>query len=1032
MIKNQLKRCALALVLPLLGVTTVMAQTDVTSTYIVNPSFEYSAEGVAYTANKALNNGDAFYGWTAPTLNSSMTFVNIDITKDADHSGFGKTTASDGTYFFFNRRGWGDATSSLKQTISSLVAGKYYVSIDYKAAASHDNSDKENAPYKSTLGIKVSSGDDVLVNFSSLVSAAKPGSSYFTDSGWKTMGVWFTVETTGEVMLEFTEFLKGVGQRADICLDNVRLYKWNTDDEVNYANASVDNPMDVTGKFVENPYFDTKISDSPWMSTTGSQNSNQATNQFGAFSSHYFENWNPSPKTCGKMYYSIASGLPEGKYRLTMAAWGNHADGIGLNVFAGSSQTPVTSTTPVFYSVETIVNNGALEIGLELSEGNASNHVGIDNVRLEYLGEVKTPSLGDCTYQYESGSTIQNLTEVQFTYPVAYDAGLGLSLALATEAKATLVKNEGTPIEVSITEVEKGFSVEIGELEYPATYTLTIPAGIYGYIGQSTNEAITVTYNSPIIKDGVYYLSVGDMYVSRGNPHNTHAVVDEYGIAVELSTIKGQSQFKFVDNDLYLFSGGEQSIYTDNSSNRNWLIEKAETGYYLKNANDNGSLNYYVNVNASNQLVSDNANKAVFTFETPVEHDAKRVANETAQVVAVASAAGMTVTSKAELETELAKPIYVTEEVGKYITERKESYQAYNERYTETLTGLNPGLYKVCVNAFHRSGSYDRTIYAKEKGVDNVVAYLYANDEKIQLKSPLDEAGPATAWVEGNDREYKGLYYPNNMDGSEKAFDAGYYLNELYVYVPESGTLKIGLVNNSNVGGSWTMYKNLTVTRIKKVLNLSDEVAPTYEPGIYDEVKFTRALKAGYNTIALPFDVTTLPDGVTAYTVVAEGTSTTEIATTEVTSLEANKPYLLNVESAIVNPTFTNVNVKAIADNSTTAGDWVFHANYTPNYSLVGKYGVSGDKVKLGIAGAYANGMRGWFEYKGKGEANAMIRFDKNDGTTSIEAIESADAIVDVYSVSGQLVKKAVKASEAVAGLNKGLYIIGGEKVYVK
>ena len=38
----------------MVGAGQTWAQTDVTSTYLVNPSFEYSAEGVAYTQTKEL------------------------------------------------------------------------------------------------------------------------------------------------------------------------------------------------------------------------------------------------------------------------------------------------------------------------------------------------------------------------------------------------------------------------------------------------------------------------------------------------------------------------------------------------------------------------------------------------------------------------------------------------------------------------------------------------------------------------------------------------------------------------------------------------------------------------------------------------------------------------------------------------------------------------------------------------------------------------------------------------------------------
>lgn len=47
----------------------------------------------------------------------------------------------------------------------------------------------------------------------------------------------------------------------------------------------------------------------------------------------------------------------------------------------------------------------------------------------------------------------------------------------------------------------------------------------------------------------------------------------------------------------------------------------------------------------------------------------------------------------------------------------------------------------------------------------------------------------------------------------------------------------------------------------------------------------------------------------------------------------------------------------------------------------------------------------------------------------AVEAIEAADALVDVYSVDGVMLKNGVERENALDGLAKGLYIVGGKKV---
>ena len=51
---------------------------------------------------------------------------------------------------------------------------------------------------------------------------------------------------------------------------------------------------------------------------------------------------------------------------------------------------------------------------------------------------------------------------------------------------------------------------------------------------------------------------------------------------------------------------------------------------------------------------------------------------------------------------------------------------------------------------------------------------------------------------------------------------------------------------------------------------------------------------------------------------------------------------------------------------------------------------------------------------------------------SSISKIETADALVNVYNLVGVAVKTNVKASEALVGLKKGIYIVNGKKVTKK
>lgn len=112
--------------------SSAWAQTDVTSTYLVNPSFELKAEGTASTAAALSKTGGTYYGWNLPVLASDYSNVSIGSSSSCDGNGFGIPSASEGDFYFFNRRGWNNTAAEISQTVN-LPAGKYFITVDYKA-----------------------------------------------------------------------------------------------------------------------------------------------------------------------------------------------------------------------------------------------------------------------------------------------------------------------------------------------------------------------------------------------------------------------------------------------------------------------------------------------------------------------------------------------------------------------------------------------------------------------------------------------------------------------------------------------------------------------------------------------------------------------------------------------------------------------------------------------------------------------------------------------------------------------------------
>ena len=152
------------------------------------------------------------------------------------------------------------------------------------------------------------------------------------------------------------------------------------------GNASEESP--VLTDFVVNGTFDS--SKDPWKSTTGAQNQALASNQQGAFTGNFFENWNPSAVT-GKIY-QVIENIPNGVYELSICAFVNNFNASVQFVYANADKVALTAGAPTAYTVRTIVENNTIEIGFEQTQA-VANWMGIDNVSLTYFGEASNDLL---------------------------------------------------------------------------------------------------------------------------------------------------------------------------------------------------------------------------------------------------------------------------------------------------------------------------------------------------------------------------------------------------------------------------------------------------------------------------------------------------------------------------------------------------------------------------------------------------------------------------------------------------------------
>lgn len=210
------------------------------------------------------------------------------------------------------------------------------------------------------------------------------------------------------------------------------------------------------------------------------------------------------------------------------------------------------------------------------------------------------------------------------------------------------------------------------------------------------------------------------------------------------------------------------------------------------------------------------------------------------------------------------------------------------------------------------------------------------------------------------------------------------------------------------------------------------------EPGMKN-IRFTRPLKNGWNSICLPFNMSAFDfENSTDTKLQALASYDGEVLNfEEVENLEANVPYLVyitgdNSEDGMFHGFNIGTEVFAADPQAQCRGGFCFQGNYTPSFAMRNRYGVAdhgaegqfiqkgGEKSTLPATGAY-------FTASGK---PASVKLNLGGEVTGIDSngvIISDSASAPVYDLKGVRVSNG-----SLEGLPKGLYIQGGKKVYVK
>lgn len=294
--------------------------------------------------------------------------------------------------------------------------------------------------------------------------------------------------------------------------------------------------------------------------------------------------------------------------------------------------------------------------------------------------------------------------------------------------------------------------------------------------------------------NGTYFLENQEgKFMARGADWGTRAIVDEWGLPVEISTdSEGVSTLKFVDTGKYLYNTS-WNAYTDCGTieeKSQWKLVLSDGKYRLSSLQqagkytkqDAGSPNIYTDGTGSNGTLIQ------WTLVTPEEHATEMANRKTSLQALSQSIEGLT-----------SKTYVVCQP-----TRTEERYQQWdNEAKLGSIRITAPGIYHFSVQAFHRMASNDVTYPLHQSQAESPSVYAYFGDAKVQLKSVFDET------VSGNTGfSYEGHNYPNGQGGALTAFQEGCYHNDIWLRIEEPGTYAYGIKYQGNPQNNahWTCW----------------------------------------------------------------------------------------------------------------------------------------------------------------------------------------------------------------------------------
>jgi len=340
-----------------------------------------------------------------------------------------------------------------------------------------------------------------------------------------------------------------------------------------------------------------------------------------------------------------------------------------------------------------------------------------------------------------------------------------------------------------------------------------------------------------------------------------------------------------------------------------------------------------------------------------------------------------------------------------------------------TITASQAGNYKYLPASITRQFS----VFNKKTPVFDADEHFTGSNGKIEIE------GTATITITSVSDGVDGDFTITNGDNSIISVERDGETITITGLALGSTTLTLEQVGNDDYTAKSQTY-NIEVYMPDDYLTLSPTEAPSFVAGTYRRVVLNRVLKAGYNSLALPFN-TTVEDIMGAdYDATTDWVAQLSLVTynkqdgyslyfERSNEIVANQPYILHLGANKSNVVFKNVDLVAATSATQTAtggvsnySEWQMVSNYSPNCVMEGKYGVvnaagTEGALKKGGAGSTLKAYTAYIIYNGAAPTQVKTAYLDEDEADGILELLNAEATEpeNIYDLQGRQLPRAGK-----------------------